>query len=86
MTAPDPSNKHEKVEFKAPESLRDSLDRVAYEQSSPGNTISRSDVLREAARDYVRKHDREPSNLHPRERGSLDFEENTVEEGNVSNE
>lgn len=72
MAPPNPSSKYEKIEFRGPESLRDGLDRVAYEQSSPGNTVNRSDVLREAAREYIRKHDRNPGELHPDERGSLD--------------
>lgn len=82
MAPPNPSSKYKKIEFRGPKSLRDGLDRVAYEQSAPGDTVNRSDVLREAAREYIRKHDRNPGKLHPGERGSLDpdFEETWEEE------
>jgi metal-responsive CopG/Arc/MetJ family transcriptional regulator len=71
MAPPNPSTQHGKLEFKAPKALRDELDRVAYEQSEPGNTVSRSDVLREAARRYVVMHDEDPAQISPKSRGAL---------------
>lgn len=70
--SPDRSNQHSKIEFQASEELADDLDRVAFEQSSPKNRVTRSDILREAARDYVEKHDEDPDQLSPKDRGSLD--------------
>lgn len=75
MVPPNPSTQHEKVEFQASKALRKELDRVAYEQSSPEETVTRSDVLREAARHYVDLHDDDPGQLSPMSRGSLREEE-----------
>jgi len=71
MVPPNPTTQHEKVEFKGSKALKDELDRVAYEQSEPGDTLTRSDVLRAAARKYIDLHDADPEQVVPSSEGSL---------------
>lgn len=68
---PSRSNQHRDVQFKMSQSLIDDLDEVAFEASTPKNRVTRSDVLREAARDYVEQYREDPSVLDPATRGSL---------------
>jgi predicted DNA-binding protein len=57
------------VVFEEPEHKR--LREVAYEESEPGSSVSVSDVLRSALRDYVEKHDDGVREVQPAERGGL---------------
>jgi len=75
MTSPNPSTTHVKIEAQVAEALRDELDRVAYEQSEPGEQLNRADVIREASRELIDRHDRNPEDVRAFERGSIDGEE-----------
>lgn len=61
------SAEFEQVQVRVSEGFRDRMDVLAYECSSPGESVDRSEVVRAAFRDYYRKHrsnleDCEPSN------------------------
>jgi len=56
--------------FEKPEHMR--LKQVAYEKSEPGLSVSVSDVLRSALRDYVEKYDEGIRDVQPNERGGLE--------------
>lgn len=71
MASPNPTTTHDKVEFQLPESEKEKLDEIAYELSSPQERVTRSDVLREAVRDYTDRFDAD-EDLSPRERGQLE--------------
>ena len=48
------------------------INQIAYELSEPGNNVTASDVLREAARDYMDKFDAQPDDCCPGDRGRLE--------------
>lgn len=65
------------------DSTKQKVNRIAYELSSPNETVTPSDVLREAINDYLEKFEVDRENCVPRDRGrieSLPFEVEEVEQ------
>jgi metal-responsive CopG/Arc/MetJ family transcriptional regulator len=71
MAPPNPSNQLDKVEFQIPKTEIRELDKIALELSTPENRVTRSDVLREAARAYKHRYREDPDACSPTERGRL---------------
>ena len=64
------SDSHAKqVQVRVSEVLQDRVDALAHECSSPGRSVSRSDVFRAAFRDYLRKHRSDLDDCEPWKRG-----------------
>ena len=59
----------EQVQLRMSEDLRERVDAVAYECSTPQSTVARSEVIRAAFRDYYRKHRSNLEDCDPWERG-----------------
>jgi len=60
---------------------RDQLEKIAYELSEPGDSVTTSELLREAMEDYVAKFEANPESCSPRKRGKLANKENRPEDG-----
>ncbi|WP_172704571.1 CopG family ribbon-helix-helix protein [Natrinema thermotolerans] len=43
-----------------PDEMIDEVDELAYERSEPGDSVSRSEVIREAIEEYLERHNRRP--------------------------
>ncbi|WP_394340604.1 ribbon-helix-helix domain-containing protein [Natrinema ejinorense] len=43
-----------------PDEMIDEVDEIAYERSEPGDSVSRSEVIREAIGEYLDRHNRRP--------------------------
>jgi hypothetical protein len=65
MTRPNPTTDMERVEFRLSNAAIEELDRIAHELSEPGpeNTVRRSDVLREAAANFIDEFDAQEDTL-----------------------
>lgn len=61
--------------------VKQRLNRIAYEKSSPQEDVDTSDVVREALRDYVEKFEQQPEACDPLERGCIDIEVTQNDEG-----
>lgn len=57
------------------------LNRIAYQLSEPGDTVTVSEIIREAVEDYVEKFDTDPDRCAPRERGGFGGVELEIDEG-----
>lgn len=77
VNGPDPTTEHVKVEFRLPKIERDELDKIAYEESEPGDRVSRSDVLREASRQLIESYENDENGVDPQENGNLETEVST---------
>jgi DNA-binding transcriptional ArsR family regulator len=66
----------QRVEFRLSESCIDELDEIAHALSEPGpeGTVTRADVLREAAAEFVSTHDGETALSHGRVGGGSQTE------------
>ena len=51
------------------------LNRIAYELSEPGDSVTPSEVAREAIEDYVQKYAEDPDTCDPRQRGAFGGEQ-----------
>ena len=51
------------------------LNQIAYEMSKPGDSVTPSEIAREAIEDYVRKYAKDPDTCDPRQRGAFGGEE-----------
>ena len=51
------------------------LNRIAYQLSEPGDTVTPSEIVREAIEDYVQKFAEDPDRCDPRGRGSFGGEQ-----------
>lgn len=52
--------------------VKQRLNEIAYEKSSPQEDVDTSDVAREALRDYIEKYEQDPEACAPLERGGID--------------
>ena len=68
MPDANPSTKLKDVHFRLSESERERLDEIAYELGEPGDVPTRADLMREAVREYIRRHD-EGVEMSPQTRG-----------------
>jgi len=59
------------IALRVPESLRDDLDELVYEKSGPDSKVRQSEVVRAAARDYIKKHSENLRVCDPESRGGL---------------
>lgn len=59
------------VAIRIPEPLRDDLDELVYEKSGPDVNVRKSEVVRAAARDYIKKHSENLRVCDPESRGGL---------------
>jgi len=59
----------EQVQVRVSEDLIEQIDVLAYECSSPGEKVDRSEVVRAGFRDYYRKHRSNLKDCEPWERG-----------------
>ncbi|WP_226479128.1 CopG family ribbon-helix-helix protein [Natrinema amylolyticum] len=41
-----------------PDEMIEDVDEIAYERSEPGNSVSRSEIIREAIEEYLERQDR----------------------------
>lgn len=53
------SNENPTLSTKVHPDQKDELERIAYERSSPGDRVYRSQLVREAIEDYIQKWDRD---------------------------
>ena len=60
------------VTTKFSDAEKQEINNVAYALSTPHETVTASDVIREAVRDYLDKYDKDPEACCPRERGGID--------------
>jgi len=63
------SGQFEQVQVRVSKDLIDEIDVLAYECSSPGEKVGRSNVVRAAFRDYYRKHRSTLEDCEPGDRG-----------------
>jgi len=59
------------VAIRIGESLRDDLEQLVYEKSGPGVNVRKSEVVRAAAREYIKKHSENLRVCDPESRGGL---------------
>jgi hypothetical protein len=57
------------------------LNRIAHELSEPGDQVTPSDLIREAAELYVEQFNTDPSGCDPRERGGYGGVKLEVDDG-----
>ncbi|GAB3669601.1 CopG family ribbon-helix-helix protein [Halopiger thermotolerans] len=43
-----------------PDEMIEEVDEIAYERSEPGNSVSRSEIIREAINEYLERQGRRP--------------------------
>lgn len=63
------------------DSMKSSLNDIAYELSEPGDRVTSSEVVREAIADYVEKFETQPADCCPRQRGDINGAEIEIDEG-----
>ena len=59
------------VAIRIPEPLRDDLEQLVYEKSGPDVNVRKSEVVRAAAREYIKKHSENLRVCDPESRGGL---------------
>ena len=65
------SAERKQVALRVPEPVRDDLDQLVYEKGGPDVKVRKSEVLRAAARDYIKKHSENLRVCDPESRGDL---------------
>jgi metal-responsive CopG/Arc/MetJ family transcriptional regulator len=55
--------------FRVPEELMERVEEIVYEKSGPDTDVTKADVVREAARDYIKKFEENLRVCDPAERG-----------------
>jgi hypothetical protein len=51
------------------------LNQIAFQESTPNDRVTASDVVREAVRDYIKRYQTDPEKCAPGERGCLETDE-----------
>ncbi|WP_058365221.1 ribbon-helix-helix domain-containing protein [Haloparvum sedimenti] len=59
-----------RVTFQLSDRRKMELNRIAYDLSEPGDSVSQSELVREAVEDLIEKYADDPTTVDPRARGS----------------